>query len=89
MSEGFLQRYNEELAALRKKAARFAEAFPKIAGRLRLTADVADDPQVERMIQSFAYSAARVRHKIDDEFPELTNELLETLYPHFLAPCLQ
>ncbi|MEL4376005.1 type VI secretion system baseplate subunit TssF [Brucella cytisi] len=86
MSEGFLQRYNEELAALRKKAARFAEAFPKIAGRLRLTADVADDPQVERMIQSFAYSAARVRHKIDDEFPELTNELLETLYPHFLAP---
>lgn len=86
MNEGFLQRYNEELAALRRKAARFAEAFPKIAGRLRLTADVADDPQVERLIQSFAYSAARVRQKIDDEFPELTTELLETLYPHFLAP---
>ncbi|GGA88209.1 type VI secretion system protein ImpG [Brucella endophytica] len=86
MNERFLQRYNEELAALRRKAARFADAFPKIAGRLRLTADVADDPQVERMIQSFAYSAARVRQKIDDEFPELTTELLEALYPHFLAP---
>jgi type VI secretion system protein ImpG len=86
MNEGFLHRYNEELTALRRKAARFAEAFPKIAGRLRLTADVADDPQVERLIQSFAYSAARVRQKIDDEFPELTTELLEALYPHFLAP---
>lgn len=85
MNEHFLQRYSEELAALRNKAARFADAFPKIAGRLRLTADMADDPQTERLLQSFAYSAARIRLKLDDEFPELTNELLEALYPHFLA----
>ena len=86
MADGFLQRYNEELSALRRRASRFADAFPKIAGRLRLTADVADDPHVERLIQSFAYSAARVRQKLDDEFPELTDGLLETLYPHYLAP---
>ncbi len=86
MAEGFLQRYNDELYALRKRAARFAAAFPKIAGRLRMTGDVADDPHVERMIQSFAYSAARIRQKLDDEFPELTDSLLETLYPHYLAP---
>ncbi|MGH6862004.1 MAG: type VI secretion system baseplate subunit TssF, partial [Phyllobacterium sp.] len=86
MADGFLQRYNEELSALRRRAARFADAFPKIAGRLRLTAEVADDPHVERLIQSFAYSAARVRQKLDDEFPELTDGLLETLYPHYLAP---
>ena len=86
MADGFLQRYNEELSALRSRASRFADAFPKIAGRLRLTAEVADDPHVERLIQSFAYSAARVRQKLDDEFPELTDGLLETLYPHYLAP---
>lgn len=86
MADGFLQRYNEELGALRKRASRFADAFPKIAGRLRMTADVADDPHVERLIQSFAYSAARVRQKLDDEFPELSDGLLETLYPHYLAP---
>jgi type VI secretion system protein ImpG len=86
MAEGFLNRYNDELLALRRRAARFADAFPKIAGRLRMTGDVADDPHVERLIQSFAYSAARVRQKIDDEFPELTDGLLETLYPHYLAP---
>ncbi|NTJ11376.1 type VI secretion system baseplate subunit TssF [Rhizobium lusitanum] len=86
MADGFLQRYNDELAAIRRRAARFADAFPKIAGRLRLTGEVADDPHVERLIQSFAYSAARVRQKLDDEFPELTDGLLETLYPHYLAP---
>ncbi|WP_117190282.1 type VI secretion system baseplate subunit TssF [Rhizobium terrae] len=86
MAEGFLNRYNDELMALRRRASRFADAFPKIAGRLRMTGDVADDPHVERLIQSFAYSAARVRQKLDDEFPELTDGLLETLYPHYLAP---
>jgi type VI secretion system protein ImpG len=86
MAEGFLQRYNDELLALRRRASRFADAFPKIAGRLRMTSEVADDPHVERLIQSFAYSAARVRQKLDDEFPELTDGLLETLYPHYLAP---
>ncbi|NTJ44602.1 type VI secretion system baseplate subunit TssF [Agrobacterium larrymoorei] len=86
MADGFLEKYNDELFALRKRASRFAEAFPKIAGRLRMTGDVADDPHVERLIQSFAYSAARVRQKLDDEFPELSDSLLETLYPHYLAP---
>ena len=86
MADGFLQRYNDELTALRRRASRFADTFPKIAGRLRMTGEVADDPHVERLIQSFAYSAARVRQKLDDEFPELTDGLLETLYPHYLAP---
>ncbi len=86
MADGFLEKYNDELYALRKRASRFAAAFPKIAGRLRMTGDVADDPHVERLIQSFAYSAARVRQKLDDEFPELSDSLLETLYPHYLAP---
>ena len=82
----FLEHYAEELRALRGRAGRFAEAFPKIAGRLRLAPDVTDDPHVERLIQGFAYSAARLRQKIDDEFPELTGALLETLLPNALAP---
>lgn len=85
MNEHFLHLYNEELAALRHKAVRFADTYPKIAGRLRLSAHIADDPQTERLLQSFAFSAARIRLKLHDEFPELTNELLEILYPHFLT----
>ncbi|MCL2714034.1 MAG: type VI secretion system baseplate subunit TssF [Alphaproteobacteria bacterium] len=86
MADGFLQRYSEELAGLRRRAARFAAAHPKIARRLRLSGEASDDPHVERLVQSFAFVGARVRQKLDDEFPELTGSLLETLYPHYLAP---
>src|SRR5262249_10210587 len=30
--------------------------------------------------------AGRVHHKLDDEFPEMTEALLGVLYPHYLAP---
>ncbi|MEJ6395846.1 type VI secretion system baseplate subunit TssF [Gymnodinialimonas sp. 2305UL16-5] len=86
MANRFLDHYSAELDGLRRRAARFAQSHPKIAGRLRLAPDVADDPNVERLIQSFAYTAARVRQKLDDGLPELTDGLLETLYPHYLAP---
>jgi type VI secretion system protein ImpG len=85
MTNHFLNWYNGELSALRKRASRFAEKHPKIASRLRLTGDAVDDPHVERMIQGFAYSAARIRQKLEDDFPELTDTLLEALYPQYLA----
>ncbi|WP_147108232.1 type VI secretion system baseplate subunit TssF [Tateyamaria sp. syn59] len=86
MADRFLDFYNSELEALRQRAARFAAAHPKIAARLRLSSDAADDPNIERLIQSFSYTAARVRQKLEDGLPELTDGLLETLYPHYLAP---
>lgn len=85
MANNFLAWFDTELTALRKRASRFALKHPKIAGRLRMTADGIDDPHAERMIQSFAYSAARIRQKLDDDFPELTDTLLEALYPQYLA----
>ncbi len=85
MANHFLNWYSRELSALRTRASKFAEKHPKIAGRLRLTGDAVDDPHVERIIQGFAYSAARIRQKLDDDFPELTDTLLEALYPQYLA----
>jgi type VI secretion system protein ImpG len=86
MSEDLLPFYNRELAALRRLGAQFAEAHPKIAGRLRLGADTVEDPHVSRLIESVAFLNARIRHKLDDDFPELTEALLGILYPHYLAP---
>ncbi len=45
-----------------------------------------DDPHVARLLEGFAYLSARVRHKLEDEFPELTDALLGILYPHYLLP---
>ena len=86
MSEELLPYYNRELAFIRRLGAEFAERHPKIAGRLRLGPDAADDPHVERMIEAFAYLNARTRHKLDDDFPEITDAMLGVLYPHYQAP---
>ncbi len=86
MSDSLLPYYNRELVAIRRLAAEFAEAHPKIAGRLRVAADTVDDPHVARLLEGVAFLAARVHHRLDDEFPELTDALLGVLYPHYLAP---
>ena len=86
MSDALLPHFRRELDALRRLGGEFAEAHPKIAGRLRLGADGADDPHVERLLEGVAFLAARVQHRLDDEFPELTDALLGVLYPHYLAP---
>ena len=86
MSDELLPYYHRELAFIRRLGAEFAEAHPKIAGRLRLGPDAAEDPHVERLIEAFAYLNARTRYKLDDDFPEITDALLGVLYPHYQAP---
>ncbi|WP_426956433.1 type VI secretion system baseplate subunit TssF [Muricoccus radiodurans] len=87
MSESLLPFYNAELEALRKLAGDFAEAHPKVAGRLRVTRDgAADDPHVERLLEGVAFLAARVQHRLEDELPEFSDALIELLSPHLLAP---
>ena len=86
MTDVLLPYYDRELNAVRRLAAEFAETHPKIAGRLRLSSDAVDDPHVARLLEGLAFLAARVHHRLDDEFPELTDALLGVLYPHYLAP---
>jgi type VI secretion system protein ImpG len=87
MSDDLLQQYNRELSFIRKLGAQFAEEHPNIAERLRLgEGGVAEDPHVERLIQAFAFLSGRVRQKLDDEFPEITESLLGVLYPHYQVP---
>src|SRR5690606_13530105 len=71
---------------LRRHGREFAERYPKIAGRLLLSADGSQDPHVERLIESFALLSARVSKKLEDDYPEFTDALLEVLYPHYLRP---
>ncbi len=86
MSDSLLPFYSRELDALRNLAGAFAEAHPKIAGRLRLTSEAVDDPHVERLLEGAAFLSARAQQRLDDEFPEITDALLGVLYPHYLAP---
>jgi len=86
MDEQFLTLYERELTHIRRTAAEFAKARPKIARRLSLEEFDCADPYVERLLEGFAFLAARVQRKLTAEFPRFTQSLLQTLYPHYLAP---
>jgi type VI secretion system protein ImpG len=82
----FLDLYNKELRHIREMGGEFAAQFPKVASRLGLDSFECADPYVERLLEGFAFLAARVQLKIDSEFPRFTHHLLESVYPHYLTP---
>src|SRR5438477_10467229 len=86
MDKRLLRYYDLELQHLRGMGAEFAREFPKIAGRLGLEGFTCADPFVERLLEGVAFLTARVHLKLDAEFPRFTQSLLETVYPHYLAP---
>jgi type VI secretion system protein ImpG len=86
MKDELLSYYNRELAYIRHVGNDFARANPKVAEQLRMTTESIDDPHVARLIESFAFLNARIRQKLDDDFPELSEALLSVLYPHYIAP---
>jgi len=84
--EDLLKYYQTELTYLRQMGGVFAERYPKIAKRLELGRDECADPHVERLIEAFAFLTARLQHEIDSEFPDITNALLDILYPQLASP---
>ncbi len=82
--EELLPYYERELAMLRRSLKEFAGRYPKVAARLAISGEHSEDPHVERMLQSFALIAARIAARIDDDYPELTEDLLEVVHPQYL-----
>ncbi|MBC2713414.1 MAG: type VI secretion system baseplate subunit TssF [Desulfosarcina sp.] len=86
MVDALLNYYERELTFIREMGVEFAKKYPKIAGRLLLEADKCDDPHTERLIEAFAFISGRLHKKIDDDFPEITESLLNIVYPHYIRP---
>jgi len=86
MNPEFLDLYNRELKLLNEQAREFADEYPGIAERLGGILDEPSDPMIRGLLEGAAFLAARVQLKLKHEFPEFTNNLLEQLVPHYLAP---
>lgn len=79
-----LNRYfQSELSALRQLGRRFSERNPALAPFL---GEAGQDPDVERLLEGFAFLTGRLRQKLDDELPELTHSLMHLLWPHYMRP---
>ncbi|MGA2170455.1 MAG: type VI secretion system baseplate subunit TssF [Terracidiphilus sp.] len=86
MREEMLEYYERELTYLRQMGGEFARKYPKVAGRLLLDPDSCDDPHVNRLLEGFAFLAARVHRRIDDDFPEICESLTRIIHPSYLRP---
>ncbi|HEX5657565.1 MAG TPA: type VI secretion system baseplate subunit TssF [Polyangiales bacterium] len=75
--------FQAELSYLREAGRSFAERHPALAGML---SERGADPDVERLLQGFAFVSARLRRRIDDAAPELGDALAEWLLPHAVRP---
>ncbi|EPL7539355.1 type VI secretion system baseplate subunit TssF [Klebsiella pneumoniae] len=79
------QRYYEaEMRYLREAGKEFAQAYPDRAAMLNLDKPGARDPYVDRLFEGFAFLMGRLREKLDDDLPELTEGLVSLLWPHYL-----
>lgn len=75
-----------ELDHLRSRSADFAHDYPKVAAELELSRGKSADPHIEALLQSVAYLTGHIQYQLDKEAPEISNTLLNILYPHLEKP---
>ncbi|WP_060477998.1 MULTISPECIES: type VI secretion system baseplate subunit TssF [Pseudomonas] len=76
-------RFSEELRYLHELGNDFANDNPQLA---RLLGKGGSDPDVERLMEAFAFLTAKLRLKLEDDLPELTHPMLQLLWPNYLRP---
>lgn len=75
--------YREELDYLRQLGKLLAQEKPHLAHFL---AEKEGDPDVERLMEAFAFMSGSLRQKLEDEFPEFTHGLIRMLWANYLRP---
>ncbi|MCP4178916.1 MAG: type VI secretion system baseplate subunit TssF [bacterium] len=86
MKKDFIEFYNNELYYLREMAELFAEENPQIASNLGIEGFTCSDPYVERLLEGFAFLAARVHYQLDSDFSKFTHSLINNIYPDYHMP---
>ena len=75
--------YADELNRLRTLGLEFSKKNPALAPFLGSTSG---DPDVERLLQGFAFLSAMVRQKMDDEIPEFIHDVASLVSPELAQP---
>lgn len=86
MEDLTLRYFDAEMRYLRDAAREFAELHPDEARQMGLMMNGALDESVDRLFQGFAFLMGRIRQKLDDDYPELTEGVISLLGPHYLRP---
>jgi type VI secretion system protein ImpG len=86
MNSNLLKYFNNELQYLREAGEKFAIDYPQVAKQLGIKELTTADPYIERLLEGFAFLAARVHYQLDSEFENFTQTLIDTIYPDYFMP---
>lgn len=75
--------FRDELTFLKEQGRSFADVHPQLS---RFLNGRSTDPDVERLLEGFAFLTGKLREKVDDQFPELTHSMINMLWPNYLRP---
>ena len=84
MSDQLLSYYERELAYIRQSLEGFGQQFPEHASSMRLNQSGQEDPNISRLIDAVALLTAKTEKRIDEQFPEILQDLFNVLYPGYL-----
>lgn len=78
--------FTEEMSYLLEQGKEFSRLHPQKARMLHLDDTRSRDPNVERLLESFAFLTSRIRKKLDDDFSHVADGLLSLVWPDGLNP---
>lgn len=82
----FLKTYLNLLSRLRESGSIFSKQNPEVAPYLDMTHSKSADPEIERVIESFAFMAAQVEYKSNLSQNEYLIQFIENILPEITQP---
>ena len=79
-----LSYFERELASIRSALSDYGRDFPQHAGSMRLNQHDQEDPNISRLIEAAALLNAKTEKRLDEQFPEILQDLINIVYPGYL-----
>ena len=80
------QYFKEEISYLFEQGREFAKQHPQKARMLQLDDIRVREPNVERLLESFAFLTSRIRQRLDRDFNQIADGLLSLMWPGYINP---
>ncbi|TDO98034.1 type VI secretion system baseplate subunit TssF [Marinomonas balearica] len=84
MSDQLLSYFERELAYVRRALDSFGNEFPDHAASMRLNQTGQEDPNIGRLIDAMALLTAKTEKRLDEQLPDVLQDLFNVLYPGYL-----
>ncbi|PHI31682.1 type VI secretion system baseplate subunit TssF [Budvicia aquatica] len=77
------QQFQDEMTFIKSAIHDFADMNPQLS---QFLIEEGQDPDVERMLDGLAYMTATLKAKLKQDFPNLSQDLIQLLWPNYLRP---